>query len=423
MMTNSSVVESNVVSGAALEQTRRLWRQHSDVSVEAPFIERALLVGLELAKNRWVLAFGDGRNRRHVTIEGRDWKAFDAAVEQSKKKFELPDEAQIVVVQEAGRDGFWVHRYLVDKGVQSYVVDPASIPIPRRKRRRKTDRIDATLLLQCLVRFYLLGDRRVFSVVRVPDYEVQEQRLLLRERNRLVKEQTALRNRIKSKLAEKGLVDVSVNEDFPKRLTRFRTPGPNTELSPYLVRELERAYARSELVVRQLDEVEASIAELVKVGAELLAKHDEPVPEMVLTPAQKAAVHTDLLRDLRGIGLQSAVILAYEFFWRPFDKAKETGPAAGLIPSPFNTGQSSRDQGISKQGNRRVRALAIEIAWSWVRWQPSSPITEWFNRRFAKGSKRQRKIGIVGVARRLLAKLWSYLNHGTIPQDAILKRS
>lgn len=143
-MTITSVVESNVVSGAALEQTRRVRRQHTDDSVEVPFIERALLVGLELAKNRWVLAFGDGRKRRHVTIEGRDWKAFDAAVEQSKRKFGLSDEVQVVVVQEAGRDGFWVHRYLIEKGVESYVVDPASIPIPRRKRRRKTDRIDAT---------------------------------------------------------------------------------------------------------------------------------------------------------------------------------------------------------------------------------------------------------------------------------------
>ena len=423
MSTKSSGKNSSRTSTSSPAKSHHRIRRGSNPVVDLSTVGRVLLVGLELAKNRWVMAFGDGRNRRYVTIAGRDWAAFDEALESSKKKFGLPEDVPVVVVQEAGRDGFWVHRYLVSQGIQSLVVDPASVPIPRRKRRRKTDRIDARLLLQCLVRFHLLDDKKVFSVVRVPDYEVQEQRLLLRERSRLIKEQTALRNRIKSKLAEKGLVDVTLDKKFTERIKRFRTPGSNNELSPYLVCELERAYERYDLIVSQLRDVEESIETLARAGTNLLAESDCPVPELALTPAQRASVNCELLRGFRGIGLQGAVGLAYEFYWRPFDKPKETGPAAGLIPSPYNTGNSERDQGISKQGNRTVRALAIEIAWLWVRWQPNSSITKWFNEGFAQGSRRRRKVGIVGVARRLLGQLWRYLNDGVVPEGAILKYS
>jgi len=369
---------------------------------DAP-VRGKLYLALELSQAEWKLSFtiGLGQAPRLRNIPARSLKSLRSEIEQAKARFGLPQEVAVLSCYEAGRDGFWLHRYLESAGVHNLVVDSASIEVNRRYRRVKTDRLDVGKLLNMLVR-YEQGEEKVWSVVHVPSVEVEDQRQLHRELMALKREQTHHLNRIKGLLASQGVV-LEVKKDFVEQLVEVRL-WDGTQIGNGLQALLEREAERLDLVRKQIHDLEEQ-------RKELLRSSTDPAIEQVRR----------LLR-LKGIGMNSAWVDVMEFFaWRAFHNRREVGALAGLTPTPYRSGESVREVGISKAGNRPVRALAIEIAWSWLRNQPHSQLSRWYRRRFAKGSSRVRRIGIVALVRKLLIALWRYVEEGVLPEGAQLK--
>jgi transposase len=365
-------------------------------------VEGKLYMAMELSDKCWKLVFSDGgEKRRHETMEAGHRMELVEAIRKAKEKFDLSSEAKVVSGYEAGRDGFWLHRYLVTLGVENQVVDSSSIETNRRKRRAKTDRIDGVKLLTMLIRYWG-GERGLWSVVRVPSVEDEEGRRLHRELASLNKERTRHRNRIRGLLVAQGL-RLEPNGDFLKRLEKL-TLWDGAPLPLELKGELEREYQRLSLV-------EAQRRALEKTRKSRLRQADTASVQQVVQ-----------LMVLRAIGPNCAWLLVMEFFaWRGFRNRRQLGACAGLTGTPYDSGGSKRDQGISKAGNRRVRTMMIEIAWLWLRYQPNSKLSRWFRERFAGGGARMRRVGIVALARRLLVALWRYLEDGMLPEGADLK--
>lgn len=363
-----------------------------------------LYMAMELSLKQWKLAFTvDGRKKRQVTIDGGDLVALGEAIERAKEKLGLAKEAAVYSCYEAGRDGFWLHRTLTTWGIRNVVVDPASVEVNRHARRAKTDRLDVQMLLEKLRR-YRQGDQ-VWRVVRVPSEEAEAGRNLHRELEKLKAERGRHTNRLKGLLFTQGIrVDKVGGPKWAERVEAFRKwdDGPLAEdFKGQLLREGERL----ELLNRQIKALEEERERRVTAA-------DAPGP---LAKVQH-------LRQLKGIGPVAAWVFVMEFFgWREFRNRKEVGALAGLVGTPYASGSTYREQGISKQGNARVRTLAIEIAWLWLRYQPDSALSQWFNERFAKGGSRHRRVGIVALARKLLVALWRYLEKGVVPEGASLK--
>jgi transposase len=365
---------------------------------------KVLHVALELSDSKWKLAFSDGSKVRMVAIDYGNIGQFREAIDKCKKRFGLAGRVQVVSCYEAGRYGFWLHRCLTSHGINNLVVDSASIEVNRRKRRLKTDRIDAGQLLRMLMR-YQGGEKQVWSVVRVPTVEQEDARHLHRELEVLKKERNRSRSRIQGLLMQHGIqIKKPDRRHFLTTLEILRTwdgQGLPVELKSRLARE----YKRIKIVAEQILSLRREQAQRVK-------KADSPALQQIVK-----------LMKLRGLGPQSSWVFVNEFFgWRTFDNGKQVGASAGLTPTPYNSGKSRYEQGISKAGNRRIRIMTIEIAWGWLRYQPRSRLSLWFNERFARGGSRMRRIGIVALARRLLVALWRYFEAGVIPEGACLKK-
>jgi len=364
--------------------------------------EHVLYMAMELSDKRWKLMFSDGgEKRRHETIEAGRRLELVEAIRKAKAKFRLSPEARVVSCYEAGRDGFWLHRYLVSLGIENQVVDSSSIETNRRERRAKTDRLDGVKLLAMLMRYWA-GERGLWSVVRVPNVEDEDARRLHRELESLKKERTRHRNRIGDLLVAQGL-RLKPNRGFLQRLETL-TLWDGTSLPAELKGALEREYRRLSMVEQQLRALE-------KTRTQRIAHADShPLRQVVQ------------LMGLRAIGPNCAWLLVMEFFaWRGFRNRRQLGACAGLTGTPYASGGRKRDQGISKAGNARVRTMMVEIAWLWLRYQPSSTLSRWFRERFAGGGARMRRVGIVALARRLLVALWRYLEGGELPEGAELK--
>jgi transposase len=362
-----------------------------------------LYLAFELGSKEWKLGFSVGfgqRPRERIVLAG-DLSGVKREIVRAKRRFGLSGEVRVLSCYEAGRDGFWLHRYLVGLGVVNLVVDSSSIEVNRRARRAKTDRMDLGKLLTMLMR-YDNGERKVWSVVRVPTVEQEDSRQLHRELIALRGERTRHINRVKGLLASYG-VRMRVGRGFLDRLETVRLwDGRPVPLG--LKKRLVREYERFEMVNRQIDELNAERADLVKTS-------ESSDVEMVRQ-----------LLDLRGIGPNSAWLYVMEFFsWREFRNRREVGALAGLTPTPHQSGDEAWERGISKSGNRYIRLMAIQIAWAWLRYQPQSKLSRWYEERFGNGSGRIRRIGIVALARKLLVDLWRYLEHGVIPEGAELK--
>jgi len=372
-------------------------------AVQSTASESVLHLAFELGQTRWKLGFttGLGQRPRERTIAARDVGAVELEIGRAKQRFELPADARVVSCYEAGRDGFWLHRYLLAQGVASHVVDSASIEVNRRRRRAKSDRLDVGRLLFQLVR-YRAGERKVWSVVHVPTEAAEDRRQAHRELLTLKRDRARATNRIKGLLANQGVV-VEVTGDFLGQLDQVRVWDGSPLLAGLRVR-LEREWAKVALLTGQIQVLEAERQEALRTAV-------DPVVERV----------RQLLR-LRGIGINSAWLYVMEFFgWRAFRNRREVGALAGLTPTPYQSGESSREQGIAKAGNRYIRAMAIEIAWGWLRFQPESQLSQWYEARFGQGSSRVRRIGIVALARRLLVELWRSLETGAVPAGAVVK--
>jgi transposase len=364
--------------------------------------ESRLYLAIELSRKKWKLGLSDGKaaRARIRTIEARDIQALREEIEQAKKHFGLEGTSLTVSCYEAGREGFWVHRALLERGIENVIVDAASIDVKRRKRA-KTDRIDAESLVGKLVRYHA-GERGVWSVVRVPSVEAEDERQTHRDIGTLQRERQQHRMRIQSLLFTQG-VDVTVTPKLMRDLDRIQV-WDGRPLPTQMRERVEREYAR-------LRAVEEQLVALRKQQRVRLAKERTVSLEKIR-----------LLQQLCGIAMKSSWVFVMELFgWRQFQNRREVAAALGLTPMPYQSGDSAHDQGISRAGNRRVRAMAIEIAWSWLRYQPQSELSQWYQRRFGAGGGRMRRIGIVAMARRLMVDLWRFVEFGKVPPGARLK--
>jgi len=370
-----------------------------------PF-DDVLAVALELATGAWKIALQDGK-RENPAIKNVDADAPGHRLQQAldeiariKEKWGLPADVRTVVLYEAGQDGFWIARALTELGIETLICDPASVLVNRHARRAKTDRLDAIRLVNTL-RSWLNGERDCMRVIRMPSVEDEAQRHHVRDRGELQKEIKQHRDRIRKLFRTVGCWD-SADGDIAGRLVRGSICGfGGTPLPPQLVARLQRECERLALVEQQFSALEK----------ELIKELPVPVQERVIK-----------LQRLKAVGKVGAVRLVLELFWRQFQDRRQVGACVGLVPQPYDSGDSHTDQGISKQGNRRVRALLIEMAWLWLRYQPGSAISRWYAHRIGDGkSKRSKRVAIVAVARRLVIALWRYLEHDIVPDGAALK--
>jgi transposase len=373
-----------------------------DVITEAPILH----VAFELSSVSWILASGvrSSRTVRRRSVKAGALKEVLDEIATAKGRFDLPQDARVVTCYEAGRDGFWLHRWLLDRGIENLVVDPASIDVNRRARRAKTDRLDADKLLERLRR-YTRGEEEVWSVVRVPELEVEDLRRLQREVDRLKLERTQHSVRIRSILATHGLGHLCAAEGVHS--LKGLHPPAGYDLGKYTLLEIQMISDRMDLAAKQLKEVEKIRRELERGPADL-----------------KSVRSVLLLLALRGIGEEGAWAVGTELFgWRKFHNRREVGAITGLVGAPYDTGKKDHEQGITKAGRSSLRRLLVELAWLWVRLQPKSALSQWFERRFGEGSKRCRRVGIVAVARKLVVALWRWVEFGELPEGAELSRS
>jgi transposase len=391
-----------MVSSRKRKEQKTMKEEKADRTLPNPKM-KVLYLAFELSEKEWKLGFsiGLGQSPRIRTISSRDLSSLQAEIQRAKQRFDLPEETLVLSCYEAGCDGFWLHRYLETQGIRNQVVDSASIEVNRRARRTKTDRLDVSKLLGMRIRYHL-GDEKVWRIVHVPAIEAEDNRQWHREWHTLKSERTRHINRIKGLLASQG-VRLSVKADFLERMARVRLwngdPLP-TKLKSRLVRE----YHRMQFVETQLKELQA-------LRRERLRNSPEPCIQQVRQ-----------LMLLRGIGINSAWLFVMEFFaWRNFQNRREVGALAGLAPTHYQSGDEHQELGISKAGSHYVRPMAVEIAWAWLRFQPDSKLSRWYQTRFGQGNKRMRRIGIVALARRLLVALWRYLETGIPPEGAVLQ--
>jgi transposase len=362
-----------------------------------------LYLAFELSDQDWKLGFtvGLGQPPRQRKISAGDTTTLKQEIALAKQRFGLPADAPVVSCYEAGRDGFWLHRFLESEHITNLVVDSASIEVSRRGKHAKTDRLDVEKLVTMLMRYHG-GESRVWSVVQVPSLAAEDQRHLHRQLLALKGERTRYVNRIKGLLVGQG-IHLSVDSEFLTHLPELRL-WDGAALPAGLTARLRREFACWQFVQRQILDLEAERRTAIR-------ESQEPCMAQVRQ-----------LLQLKGIGENSAWLYVMEFFgWRDFHNRREIGALAGLTPTPFQSGGEDHEQGISKAGNTLIRAMAIEIAWGWLRFQPESALSQWYQERFGAGSTRLHKIGIVALARKLLIALWHYLESGELPEGAALK--
>jgi transposase len=361
-----------------------------------------LYMALELSTKNWKLAFtvGLGQPPRIRTVAAGDIDSLMDEIRKTKMRFGLPEDTPVLSCYEAGRDGFWIHRCLLHRGIQNHVVDSASIEVSRRKRRPKSDRLDAVKLVSMLVRWHY-GDKKVWSVVHVPTVASEDGRQLHRELIELKGERTTLVNRIKGLVAGLGL-KVRIDDGLPARL-ELSKQWDGTPVPPALKRRILHEFERWQLIERQISELETQRRVEIRT---------DPSPQ---------GEQVRGIMEFRGIGPNGAWLLVREFFgWREIRNRRELASLAGLTPTPYNSGGIEHEQGISKAGNRLVRWVMVELAWCWLEYQPGSELSRWYRRRFGGGNSGQRKVGIVALARKLLVALWRYLTGGEVPEGAVL---
>ncbi len=367
--------------------------------LEKSVSEPTLYVAFELGKKDWKLAMtsGFGIQPWLRTVASRDWRAVERAIGQGRAQFGLSGAARVVSCYEAGRDGFWIHRALTTLGIANRVVDSASIEVNRRARRAKTDRLDALKLVTMLVRV-CCGEQRVWSEVRVPTVAAEAARQVSRERTALTQDQTRLVNQMRGWVATWG-------STLPSRRRGTWWTTVCDWAGAALPVEVQARLARAEA---RLQRLEAQIAELD--AQQQAAVRAAPTPSALRQLVQ-----------LKGVATTSASVLLDEgLVWREFRNRRQIGGLLGFAPTPYDSGESTREQGISRAGNARLQAISIQLAWNWVRWQPQSALTQWYQANFGKG-QRARRIGIVAVARKLLIALWRYVTTNVVPEGAIVK--
>jgi len=361
--------------------------------------KETIVMAIEVSDANWLLGFSNGEKKSIRNVKAWDIEHFEKEVEKAKTKLKVDGKAVIHCCYEAGRDGFGIHRYLESVGIHNNVIDPSSIDRDRRWKHKKTDRIDVKKMIELQeMRYYM--DNKKYRVVRVPSVEAEDERRLHREWDRLKKERTGHINRIKSLLVMHGIKVKSVQS---LDIVEIRD-WANNPLPPMLREEIVREQERLALIEKQIHTIRQKREQRIKHPEN---RSDEIVCRLLM---------------LKSIGPQISWTLVKEFFgWRTFKNRKQVGSLAGLTGCPYNSGTMNHEQGISKAGNCQVRTLAIELAWLWLRWQPNSKLSKWYNERFGDSGDRLRRIGIVALARKLLVALWKYIEFGIVPDGAVFK--
>ena len=365
----------------------------------------AIFISLELSRSSWLITslspVGGEKLSKHL-VRGSDVAGLLERFTQLREKARARtgEVFPLIVIQEAGLDGFWIHRVLRAEGIESHVVDPASIATSRRRRRAKTDRIDGEALVRALLA-YKRGEPRVCAMVKAPTPEEEDRRRVCRERKVLIAERVQHVNRVKGLLFCQGITGYEpLRRDRRERLEELRT-GDGRPLPNHLKAQVCREFDRIELLIEQIKAVEAERDALL-------------VTEHAVTPAV-------MLLDIKGIGPEFAGILWAEGLFRHFDNRRQVAAYAGLAPTPWQSGSVDREQGVSKAGNPRLRTTLIQLAWLWVRHQPRSALTLWFEERVRRNGGRLKKTTIVALARKLLVALWKYVTAGVVIEGAVLK--
>lgn len=367
----------------------------------------AIFVSLELSRSSWVVTAllpGGGRMSRH-TVPGGDIAGLLDRLSQLRGKAQARTGRHfpIIVIQEAGLDGFWIHRALEKQGVESHVVDPASIATSRRRRRAKTDRLDGETLVRALLAFKR-GEPRVCAMVKAPSPEDEDRRRITRERKVLICERVEHVNRIKGLFFAQGIRGYEpLRRDRRARLEELRT-GDGRDLPPHLKAQ----------ILRELDRLELTLAQIKAVEAERDAALAEEPQHREMPATAK------MLLGIKGIGPEFAALLWSEGLFRHFDNRRQVAAYAGLAPTPWQSGAVSRDQGVSRAGNPRLRSTMIQLAWLWLGHQPQSALTRWFRERVERNGGRLRKTAIVALARKLLVALWKYVSSGVVIEGAAM---
>jgi transposase len=372
-------------------------------SAVATFVATTLLLAFELGERTWKLGFttGLGQRPRMRQIPARSTDRLLEEIARAKVRFRLPTKAPVISCYEAGREGFWLHRWLVAHAVNNHVIDSSSIEVNRRARRAKTDRLDLGGLLNLLARDQQ-GDRRVWRVVRVPSVDEEDARQVHRTRETVQQDRNRLINRLRGLLTTQGLT-LPVDANFPTQLETAQL-WDGSAIPVGLKARLQRVWAQLAFLNSALEELDAERAALTT------------------DPQTTMGRYVNALPTLRGIGPIGTWTLATEIFgWRQIKNRRQLGGLVGLVPAPYQSGESAHDQGITRAGNKHVRRLMVQLAWSWVRYQPDTALTQWYQHKFGHGSRRLRRIGIVALARKLLIALWHYVEHGEIPEGAIVK--
>lgn len=370
----------------------------------------AVFVSLELSRSLWVvtsLSPGRGERMSRHSVEASDIASLLDLLGKLRirAKARTGRDHPVIVIQEAGLDGFWIDRVLKREGHESHVVDPASIATSRRRRRAKTDKIDGEALVRALLA-HKRGEPRVCSMVRVPTPEEEDRRRITRERRVLMMERVQHVNRIKGLLFAQGIYDYEPMRDIGgKRLQALRT-GDGRPLPSHLLTQLQRELSRLALVLDQIKAVESERNQMLATAR----KTDQSDPAAMLL-------------DLKGIGPEAAQVLWAEGLFRHFDNRRQLAAYAGLAPTPWQSGSIDHEQGVSKAGNPRLRTVMIQLAWLWLRHQPGSALTRWFENRIERSGGRQRKTAIVALARKLLVAIWRYATAGVVIEGAILKQA
>jgi transposase len=366
----------------------------------------AIFVSLELSRSKWLITSlspgGGAKMSKHSVVAGDIAGLLARFAELNRRTRARTGQCYpIIVIQEAGLDGFWIHRVLQAEGIESHVVDPASIATSRRRRRAKTDKIDGEALVRALLA-YKRSEPRVCAMVRVPTPEEEDRRRISRERKALTNERVSHVNRIKGLLFSQGVPGYEpLRRDRRKRLEELKT-GDGRPLPAHLKMQISRELDRLELLLEQIKAVEAA-------------------RDAMLTAVQVVSPAPAMLLNLKGIGPEFAAVLWLEGLSRHFDNRRQLAAYAGLAPTPWKSGSIDHEQGVSKSGNPRLRTTLIQIAWLWLRHQPRSALTLWFEDRVKRNGGRLKKATIVALARKLLVALWKYLNAGIVIEGSAMK--
>ena len=369
----------------------------------------AIFVSLELSRSNWLitsLSPGKGEKMSKHVVPAGDVAGLMKLFAELKRKAQARTGKSypIITIHEAGLDGFWIHRVLLQEGIESHVVDPASIATPRRRRRAKTDRLDGETLLRALLA-YKRGEPRVCAMVVAPSPEEEDRRRLCRERRSLIAERVTHVNRIKGLLFAQGISDYApLRRDRRARLEGLRT-GDGWALPGHVKAQISRELDRLELLLDQITAVEAE-------QDALLAEVSKPAGDERAAPTP-----VTMLLALKGMGANFAAVLWSEAFYRRFANRRQLAAYAGLAPTPWRSGGIEQEQGVSKAGNPRLRTTMIQLAWLWLRHQRQSALARWFKAHSARG----RKTAIVALARKLLVALWKYVAHGVMIEGAAMK--